>query len=357
MTNSTKTTKISAAFLAAVLVAGTLALSSPSFMVGAQAAPSYGMEKKYDSYESDYGSDYGKDSYDKRSYEKDSYGQDSYDKKPSYEKDSYGQDSYDKKPSYGNDDYGMDSYDKKPSYGNDDYGMDSYDKKPSYGNDDYGKDSYDKTSYGKDDRKKSSDSVSIKKIKCNNINLNLNSVNASIGAPPVTGDNGGNGVVAGEALAAESIAANGIGNGNGNGNGNGDRSFIDRENDFAFVCINNNNNVGANATDGNGDVEEGCEECFDQLDGRVAAFLDAALLEGFEVDGLTVPAGTSIAELCVLLEGADISLTLSEVLEFIAEVFTDPTQAEIDQIFELLLCLEALGVIDLEIDLPVLPVA
>jgi hypothetical protein len=42
MTNSTKTTKISAAFLATVLVAGIVALSSPSFMVGAQADPYYG---------------------------------------------------------------------------------------------------------------------------------------------------------------------------------------------------------------------------------------------------------------------------------------------------------------------------
>jgi hypothetical protein len=196
MTNSTKTTQVSAVFLAAVLVAGTIALSFPSFMVGAQAAPYYGMEKKYDSYESDYGSDYGKDSYDKR------------------------------------------------SYGNDDYGQDSYDKR-SYGNDDYGQDSYDKRSYDKNDRKKSSDSVSIKKIKCNNINLNLNNIDASIGVPPVFGDTDGTGA-AGGAVAAESLAANGM----GNGNGNGERSYGDRENNFRFVCINNNNNVASNATDG-----------------------------------------------------------------------------------------------------------
>ena len=47
MTNSTKTTKISAALLATVLVAGIIALSSPSFMVGAQAVPEYGMERDY----------------------------------------------------------------------------------------------------------------------------------------------------------------------------------------------------------------------------------------------------------------------------------------------------------------------
>src|ERR687897_1999654 len=59
MINSTVTTKISAAFLATVLVAGIIALSSPSFMVGAQAAPGYGM-----------------DSYDKKSNDKKSNGKD-----------------------------------------------------------------------------------------------------------------------------------------------------------------------------------------------------------------------------------------------------------------------------------------
>ena len=41
-----KSIKISATFLAALLVAGTIALSSPSFMLGAQADPYYGMDKE-----------------------------------------------------------------------------------------------------------------------------------------------------------------------------------------------------------------------------------------------------------------------------------------------------------------------
>src|SRR5918999_1112519 len=45
MNNSTVTTKISAAFLATVLVAGIIALSSPSFMTGAQAQEYYGMDR------------------------------------------------------------------------------------------------------------------------------------------------------------------------------------------------------------------------------------------------------------------------------------------------------------------------
>jgi hypothetical protein len=84
----------SAIFLAIVLVAGTIALSSPSFMVGdVQAQRDYGMDKKYNNYEQNY----EMNSYDKKpygnSYEQD-YGMDK--KYNSYEPD-YGKDS-DEKP-------------------------------------------------------------------------------------------------------------------------------------------------------------------------------------------------------------------------------------------------------------------
>src|SRR5688500_11212119 len=55
MTNSTKTTKISSIFLAAILVAGTIAISSPSFMRDVQAQPDY--DGTYNNYENDYGKD------------------------------------------------------------------------------------------------------------------------------------------------------------------------------------------------------------------------------------------------------------------------------------------------------------
>ncbi|HJU59918.1 MAG TPA: hypothetical protein VJ583_09215, partial [Nitrososphaeraceae archaeon] len=52
------TKRTSAIFLAIVLVAGTFAVISPSFMVGAaQAQPYYGMEQRYSDYEQDYGMD------------------------------------------------------------------------------------------------------------------------------------------------------------------------------------------------------------------------------------------------------------------------------------------------------------
>ena len=117
--NIVLTKKTSAVFLAIVLFAGTIALSSPSFMVGdVQAQRDYGMDsydkKPYENnYEPDYGNDNRYDSYEPEytdkaynSYEQD-YGMDkAYN---SYEQD-YGMDkaynSYEQ-------DYGMDN-DKKP---------------------------------------------------------------------------------------------------------------------------------------------------------------------------------------------------------------------------------------------------
>jgi hypothetical protein len=53
-----KTTKYSAIFLAAILVAGTIGLSNSSFRIGAQAPQYYGMDQRYNSYQPEYGTDY-----------------------------------------------------------------------------------------------------------------------------------------------------------------------------------------------------------------------------------------------------------------------------------------------------------
>src|SRR5262245_27100724 len=45
MNTSTNSTRISAVFLSAVLIAGTIAAIFPSFMIGAQSDPYYGMDK------------------------------------------------------------------------------------------------------------------------------------------------------------------------------------------------------------------------------------------------------------------------------------------------------------------------
>jgi hypothetical protein len=315
--SKTTTTKASAVFLATVLLAGTIALSAPSFMtLGlAQAQPYYGgggMDNSYDDDRKSYGMD---DSYGSSDYGRDN------------DRKSYGMDD-----SYGSSDYGRDN-DRK-SYDNS-YGSQYQSYKPDY------EPKY--PSYGKDDKrdksKDSSKSVDIKKIKCNNININLNGqgVNGGTG----NGDNGN--------------TTNGNDSNGNKTNGKDDNRFkkIDRDG-FSFVCINNNNNevgVGGgagNVTDG---VEEGCEECFDQLTGSVAEALANGLDNGFTIDGLTVPPNTSIEQLCVLLDEADITLTTEELFALIIQVFPDATDSEITQILLLLFCLEDLGIIDLDLSL------
>ena len=57
MSKTSLTTKTNSVFLATVLVAGIIALSYPSFMIGAQAQQFNGMDQRYNSYEQDYGQD------------------------------------------------------------------------------------------------------------------------------------------------------------------------------------------------------------------------------------------------------------------------------------------------------------
>ena len=63
------TNKINTGFLLLLLIGGTFVAISPSFIFGAHAQE-YGIQQKYNSYESDYGMDNGND--EKKSYGKDS---------------------------------------------------------------------------------------------------------------------------------------------------------------------------------------------------------------------------------------------------------------------------------------------
>jgi hypothetical protein len=208
--NNNKLHKSSAIFLATVLVAGIIALSSPSFMVGAQAVPQYGMEREYGSYEQP---EYG-------SYEQPEYG--------SYEQPEYG--SYEQPDSYEQPEYGMDSY-EKPSYRNDYYEQPEY---PSY-KPDY-KPEY--PSYEKDNRDKSKkDSVSINKVKCINTNLNINGNNTgNVGI-----GNKGQGY-----LGTYSSA---------DGRNGGDDGYSKQGKGFECIINNNNNNTNI-AAGGGGNVPE-----------------------------------------------------------------------------------------------------
>jgi hypothetical protein len=98
-----------------------------------------------------------------------------------------------------------------------------------------------KKSFGKD--------VSVKYVKCNNINVNVNGLEIDINDLP-------NGFLGADAAETQ---ASGFGSGSGSGgSSNGPPGF---DNDgFVFVCINNNNNNNGDADDddGNGPPSEEC---------------------------------------------------------------------------------------------------
>ena len=260
MNKIVSTKRTSAIFLAIVLVAGTIALTDPTFMINAQATSD--REKAYDN-----------------------------DEKKSYKKDSY---------------------DSKYSSYKDDY-------KSEY------------SSYEKDDRdydksNKDSSSVNIKKIKCNNINVNLNGVDADIRLP--FNHNPLNGVIA-EAQAAEDEETNSFEK-SGSKNNDDEHGQSDSDRDFKFVCINNNNNIVAV-----GEPEPPtCEECFTKVLTDEEELDD--LIEAIENDG----GPASLQELCALItqfvQDADFRAFISERL------FTLGGDVGIseDKINEILDCLE-----------------
>jgi len=150
--NKLKSTKISAVFLAAILVAGTIATISPSFMTNAQAI-----------------SEYGKDSY----------------------------------------------------------------------------------------KSKDSSSVFVKKINCNNINVNVNGLEITVLPPALSG------LLTDEAQAVDEGQYGSSSYGSGEGSSGGGQSGYDN-NSFKFVCINNNNNtvIAVNETTPQPQQPKTCEECF-----------------------------------------------------------------------------------------------
>jgi hypothetical protein len=265
--NNNKLHKSSAIFLATVLVAGIIALSSPSFMVGAQAVPQYGMEREYGSYEQP---EYG-------SYEQPEYG--------SYEQPEYGSYEQPEYPSY------------KPDY------------KPEYPS--YDKDNRDKS------KKDSSKSVDINKIKCINTNININGNN--------TGDiNLGN---KGQLAAADADRGySGAYSSDGSGEGYYDGNY---KKDKGITCIINNNNNNNNTVIGVDEEEpipipppldpETCEDCFGELDVVIQVALNAFLNNTGAIPlpldpPLTIPADVdNIVELCAFLNSQVPRVGLDEV--------------------------------------------
>ena len=130
--------------------------------------------------------------------------------------------------------------------------------------------SYDKQSYGKDSNNydKSKDSITVKKIKCNNININLNGFSGN--------EIGASSNISYWALATDEAQAD-EGEIGANSFESDDSRTSGSDSDSRFVCINNNNNkVVAEETPEPEPLT--CEECFTEFltEGQIAGFEELA---------------------------------------------------------------------------------
>jgi hypothetical protein len=214
-----------------------------------------------------------------------------------------------------------------------DYDNDYEDKK-SYDKDDY-KSEY--SSYGKyDDRdydkyKKDSNNIFVKKVKCNNINVNLNGIDVNIGLPnndPVT-----NPVALAQEVEDddEEIESNSIESDEDESYKGRDRQS-DSNTNSRIVCINNNNNIV-----GEEEPEITCEECFTEN-------LDEEQLENL-TNLLTRTDVEDLEGLCEAL--SDSTLTNLEKFNGLAIIFSAAEITDEDAFFKVLECLEDLGLISL----------
>jgi hypothetical protein len=207
------------------------------------------------------------------------------------------------------------------------YGM-SYEKK--YG---YDKPYTDKPKYPsyKPDHKSTND-AEIKKLKCNNVNLNVNDASVNVGRLPVgdfTSLDTTSSSSSDETGIQEGITtANAFANGERYNNNNG---FKKDKDGFVYVCINNNNNAGQG-----GEEPEPltCEECFTTV-------LDDTQLMNLQ-QFLSIEYG-NLEGLCEVLSNPDVSnesklFALSYSLGRFAN-------ADSDQIDKILECLERIGFI------------
>jgi hypothetical protein len=207
-------------------------------------------------------------------------------------------------------------------------------------------DSYKKKSNAKD--------VSVKNVKCNNINVNVNGLELNTTSVPFLGK-----LLGSEAHGDESDRGSGsYGSGGSYGS---DGSYGDKKSrsdgDFKFVCINNNNNT---VTGGNVSaptptptptpVENECEECFDNLTVDLRVILGDALDEGFTIGDLVIAANSDLEDLCRELDelSGPLEITAGELLGFIFEneIFQED---DIFSLIGLLLCLQSLNLVDIDL--------
>ena len=170
------------------------------------------------------------------------------------------------------------------------YGVDSY-KQPN------GKDSY---------KSKDSSSAIVKKVKCNNIDVNVNGLEITALPPSLSG------LLTDEAQATDEGERGASSYGSGEGSyGSGGQSGYDNKNSFKFVCINNNNNtvIGGEEEPEVPEPTITCEECFTEI-------LNATELEQF-LEEAFIPTATIEQDCIVLSSGLVAEEDLRDVLEFV----------------------------------------
>ena len=205
---------------------------------------------------------------------------------------------------------------------------DKYEYKKSYEKDDY-KSEY--SSYGKYDRdhdksEKDSKSVFVKKVKCNNINVNLNGIDVNTGGLPINGPVTDPVAVAQEEDDDEETESNSLENDNESYEGRDGKS--DSNTNSKIVCINNNNNIVVEEEEEEPE-QDPCVACFEE-------FLEPDEITTF----LELFGGQSIESLCELFTNPENNIVVDE------QVFRDALpNVDPEDVDDLIDCLEEEGFI------------
>jgi hypothetical protein len=189
-----------------------------------------------------------------------------------------------------------------------------------------------KSQYGQDNKYKSKDSnVVVKKINCNNVNVNVNGLELN-GLPPFLGN----------LLASEGQDGYGDASSFGSSSyGYGEQSGYDKNNNsFKFVCVNNNNNTVVFVNETTPEPPEPtitCEECFTEN------ILDELQLTNFTGTLVVYTEFGDLEGLCEFL--SDPSFTNNEKIAQLSLIFSR-TLIPIDVRLSILECLDERGIIN-----------
>jgi hypothetical protein len=198
---------------------------------------------------------------------------------------------------------------------------------------------------GNDYRDSKGKDVSVKKIDCSNVNVNVNGFELNVLPPEIAG------LASAQTQSADEARDS---NGFGSGERNNGPSGHDKSGGVLCISKNNNNNAGAGGDDDdNGNGEDACADCFLRVLGpTLFAQLQAAITAGtidVIVPGTNVEIQiNSLAQLCTILDG----LTGVQIIALLGLVFADANINITGLLPLLLLCLEIALDVDIDIIIP-----